>query len=184
MANYYSHFFIEPPIPTKDMTPLEDLVLSAMFMADQEGELTSFLADGAVNTMPEMSTADLKRGLEDSRSMGTPLFDLVEAQLKAEEGYGDPTLSLNLDLMTWESIFQPIIVRSSTLTYVTMKGVFTCSKMQSEGYGAEITLITASSISTKSLDMIRTGMIEDMQAQGLIPREDRLPPLPNDVGAS
>lgn len=149
MADYYTPTVIQPAIFETDMTPLERLVLGHVFDAETDSEGTYFFTEIGPSDCFGLPVDRLRAALARSQGSETILYDHFVRELAAlsEE---DAELDVDLGDIGWESIFQDIVRRSSTLDHVTAVAAFTCSRMRPDGFGGMATLITADAIKSKS----------------------------------
>jgi hypothetical protein len=149
MADYFTPTVIQPAIPAADITPLERLLLSHIFHAQPDGDAFYFCADEAPAEMIWLDRAPIEAALAQSNSIESTAVTLVTEQLARLPAY-NAEIELDLSGSCWQSIFQDIVRRSSTLRYVTAVSAFTCSKMRPDGFGGMAVLITASEVMGKS----------------------------------
>jgi len=161
MADYYSPTVIEPTIPNADMTPLERLLLSNIFEAEQDGEGWYFFAEEGPTDMISVSRAELEAALAASRTIDSSANAYIAEHL-AQIPAAKSEVDLDLGGTSWEFLFQDIVRRSTTLRYVIVIMSFTCSKMRPDGFGGAATLITADNVKGKSTyDIIEAFLNED-----------------------
>jgi hypothetical protein len=150
MADYFTPTVIQPAIPIADITPLERLLLSHIFNAEQDGQSLYFYADDRPSDMIWLDRAPIEAALAHSPS-GT---DSAAAAFVTEQLTRVPKdnveIELDVSTLSWEAIFQDIVRRSRTLRYVTAVSAFTCSKMRPDGFGGMAVLITADTVMGKS----------------------------------
>lgn len=170
MASYESPTIIQPTIPLTDMTPLEQLLLGEIFTAEPDGEGLYFFAESTTNDMPECDVEDLRDALAASVDATSEANAFVRGALGAARA-DDQTLTLDMSIISWECLFQDIVRRSSSLTYITAISAFTCSKMRVDGFGGLAVLITEKQIQGKSLDDVLNDFIDHARACGEIPED-------------
>ena len=152
MADYYSPTVLQPDIPTTDMTDLERLLLTEVFQSEPDGDGLYFFAETAVNQMVTLETASVVEALAASEGVESPALSLVREALAASPS-GAVWLDLDLTAtVTWEHIVQDVVRRSATLDHVIATSAFTCSRMDPDGFGGMVVLITADQILAKSTD--------------------------------
>lgn len=159
MADYFTTTIIQPNIPSADITPLERLILSRAFSAEEDGDGVYFFAEIGIDETPAIACAALSDALG-AADRPSRASDFVRAELDA---CTDRSGAIDLDLTktSWERFFQDIIRRSPTLSHVTVLQAFTCSKMRPDGFGGAAILITADAIRAKSTgDLIEEFMTE------------------------
>jgi hypothetical protein len=156
MADYFSKTVITPPIPLRDMTELEKLLLSAVFEHhdDQDGTRYFFAPECPQSVC--LRVADLRKALdatpEEEGSIRADIATLLRETTASEDDMID--LDTDFDGEEMEITLQDIVRRSKTLTEIVITTSFTCSKMRPDGFGGAITLVTADDIlsgSTQSL---------------------------------
>jgi hypothetical protein len=145
MADYFTSTVVQPDIPLADMTPLERLVLGAIFDIEESGGVVYFFARDGINDCPSLPIAALRDAWVQADGTPSRLHDLVTEQL-AETAADAEALELDLSVEGYECILQDIVRRSETLTHVSVVAAFTCSKMRADGFGGMATLITAKEI--------------------------------------
>ncbi|MDI7776589.1 hypothetical protein [Asticcacaulis sp. EMRT-3] len=168
MADYESPTIIQPIIPNADMTPLERLLLTEIFTGEPEGDGLYFFAEQSTNDMPEFDSSDLRAALQASEGHESQAAEFVREQL-AKAAPEDISITLDMSIISWEYLFQDIVRRSSTLTYVTAISAYTCSKMRTDGFGGVAVLITANEVRGKNLDDVLADMLDEAEANGEIP---------------
>jgi hypothetical protein len=153
MADYFSPTVIQQLIPIADMTPLERLVLSLIFDAESDGEAVYFHASLGPNDTIGLSISELRAAFDASARSDNTATTYIAARLAAVST-DDTDIEIDFSATSWEFIFQDIVRRSSTLSYVTAVTSFTCSKMRPDGFGGMAALITADAIVCKSTNDI------------------------------
>lgn len=170
MADYFSPTVIQPTIPIADMTPLERLILSHVFSAEQDGDELYLYADEGTSSIISVDRAELEEALAASQATPSELNDYVAkglASCPAGEQYIDLDLDASNGDISWEFILQDIVRRSRTLRYVTAVTSFTCSKMRADGFGGMAVLITADKIMGKSTADIIEDFLDDEGLAGV-----------------
>jgi hypothetical protein len=142
MANYFTPTVIEPPLPLADLTPLERLVLGAIFETDKTEDGLSCFAQEGVDDYPLLPIAALRDAWAQADGTPSRLHDLVTEQL-AETAADAEVFELDLSVEGCAFILQDIVRRSETLTHISVTAAFTCSRMCPGGFGGMATLITA-----------------------------------------
>lgn len=163
MASYYVPTVVQTTIPDTDMTPLERLVLSHMFTAEQDGAGTFFFADASPAECIDIAAAALRAAHRDSAGADSVLNAIVENRL-AEIAAADTSAELDLTDVSWSTIFQDIVRRSATLDEIAVSSAFTCSRMLPDGFGGMATLITAGSIRSCSTDEVLEQFRKELAA--------------------
>ena len=162
MADYFSPTVIQPAIPVADITPLERLLLSHIFVAEPDGDELYFYADERPADMIWLDRAPLEAALAQSPvtiNTGAAATFVIE-QLERVPA-DNVEIELDVSGMSWETIFQDIVRRSRSLRYVTAVSAFTCSKMSPDGFGGMAVLITPNAVVGKST----SDIIEDFLAK-------------------
>jgi hypothetical protein len=150
MADYYSPTVIQPTIPVADITPLERLLLSHIFVAEPDGEGLYFYADEGPADMIWLDRAAIEAALAQSpTTIDSTATSFVTGQL-AQVPADNVEIELDFSDRSWEAIFQDIVRRSPSLHYVTAVSAFTCSRMRPDGFGGMAIVITASAVMGKS----------------------------------
>ncbi|MBV1702882.1 MAG: hypothetical protein KGQ46_13795 [Hyphomicrobiales bacterium] len=174
MADYYSQTVIQQNIPISDMTVLERLVLEAMFQSDVENHALYFYHDEGPHEVIYLDRKELVAANDpkiDTGTLGTLILDAIN-----EAAPDSADIEVDLTAISWEVILQPIIARSSTLTYLTIVTSWTCSKMRPDGFGGMATLVTADIIESQSTYEIVEQWIGEM--------EDTTKPAPQGMSAA
>ncbi len=165
MTDYYSPTIIQETIPDADMTPLERLLLSNIFEAEEDRDGWYFFSEQGPATMIAIDRTELEASLARSKSIDSRANAYVTERLTAAPA-GETLIDLDMSATSWEFIVQDIVRRSKTLRYVTAITSFTCSKMRPDGFGGMAVLITADNVKGKSTHEV----IEDFLAEeGLEP---------------
>ena len=160
MADYFTPTVIQPPILATDITPLERLLLSHIFITQPVDETLYFYAEESPGFRATLSRAELAAALAASEAFTSSLNAYVAERLP-HLPTDDDTIVLDLSGMSWEFIFQDIVRRSKSLRYVTAVSSFTCSKMRPDGFGGMAALITAADVMGKST----RDILEDFLAE-------------------
>ena len=143
MADYFSQTVIQQPIPIADMTPLERLVLEEMFQSDDIGDTLYFYHEQGPSDMIWLDR------------------DHLAAALKASPDNCE--IVIDLSAISWESILQDIVRRSSTLRYLTIVTSYSCSKMRADAFGGSALIVTPTAIKGKSTDDILAEFIGEIE---------------------
>lgn len=165
MADYYTPTMLQQSIPDADMTPLERLLLSHIFDAEQDGDGWYFFSEqGPADTL-YVARAALEAAFAASERAGESAANRFVKEHLPDPQSGEPLPShLDLDLSTtsWEFILQDIVRRSSTLDYVSAVSSFTCSRMRPDGFGGAVVVISANEIMGKSTSDLLEEFIEQV----------------------
>ncbi len=165
MADYYSPTVVQQPLPLEDITPLEKLVLTAIFETEeleteQNGRALYCFASENVDVYTFLDAAEVREALEQSSSMPSRLYDLLRAQADhAAEGQSDFALDLSVD--GFDFILQDILRRSKSLNYISVATAFTCSKIHPNAFGGIVALITPEEIRSESTSEILERLLAD-----------------------
>lgn len=175
MAGYHSPTVIQQTIPSGDMTPLERLLLSHIFDAEEHDDGLYFHAETGPSDCLTLPLAELRATFAASDVSSTATTHIAERL----NGVGADDTSIEIDLsgrflgsgqrpaqgQAWELILQDIIRRSPTLDHVTTFSAFTCTKMRPDGFGGMAVLITADTIRGKSTN----HFLGDLLAESSMP---------------
>jgi hypothetical protein len=168
MTDYFSPTVIQPSIPLADMTPLERLVLGAIFDADPDGDALYFHSGLGPSDTIRLSTIELRAALDASTGTDSTAFARVAERLGgAEADADDGEIEIDLGGASWAFIFQDIVRRSPTLAHVTAVTSFTCSKMRPDGFGGMAVLITADAVIGKSTGDIIHDLLDQTEPGGI-----------------
>ncbi len=129
MAGYFSPTVIQETIPAADMTPLELLLLSHIFDAEQDGDGWYFFSAQGPSDLLYIARRELEAALAASQGAGENVANtFVIEQLSAQQTADPPPSHRDLDLSTtsWEFIMQDVVRRSAALSYVAAVSAFTC----------------------------------------------------------
>ena len=118
MVDYFTPTVIEPPLPLADITPLERLVLGAIFETEKT-EMACLHCPGKVNDCPSLPIAALRDAWVQADGTPSRLHDLVTEQL-AKTATDAEAFELDLSVEGYEFILQDIVRRSETLTHVSV----------------------------------------------------------------
>ena len=162
MADYYSPTVVQPTIPNADITSLELLLLSNIFDAESDGDGWYFSAYECPADIIWLNRTELEVALAGSQNVESEANTYIEKCL-ADTSEGAGEIELDLSITSWEFIFQSIVRRSATLTYITAVTSFTCSKMRPDGFGGMAVLITADIIKGKSTEDILHDFMDEAE---------------------
>jgi hypothetical protein len=164
MADYFSPTIIQQPIPVVDMTSLERLVLSRIFDAEPAGDALRFQAAFGPSEAIGLPIDMLRAALAASAGIDSTAAAYIAERLAVTPE--DATeIEIDFSGMSWESIIQDIVRRSSTLRYATAVTSFTCSTMRPDGFGGMAVLITTAAIMGKSTTDILEDFMAEIEAQ-------------------
>ncbi|WP_062767294.1 hypothetical protein [Sphingopyxis terrae] len=159
MADYFSQTVIRPDIPRAAMTALERKILGEIFEEEAVGDDVYFCASHGPGDLVFLDIAEARALLAEDEAIESSLADLARDVLARVDADADE-LELDLSVISFESIFQDIVKRSS-LDYVEVEAAWTCSKMRPDGFGGAATLITADDIQSVST----AGWLEEAVAR-------------------
>lgn len=158
-----------PSIPLADMTLLERSLLSLVFDAKDEGGSLSFYTRHGPSEVITLPRVDLAEMLEDSvdgsgSTANQHVAERLDAAPVGEEA--DPLDDFNLEITgaTWELILQDIVRRSSTIDEVVVKSTTVPDGPLFDELAASVTVITTSSIKSKSIAAALEDLKEDKLA--------------------
>jgi hypothetical protein len=149
MVDYFTPTVVEPPLPLADMTPLERLVLGAIFETDKAEDGLSCFAQEGVNDYPLLPIVPLRDAWAQADGTPSRLHDLVTEQL-AETAADAEAFELDLSVEGYAFILQDIVRRSTSLSHVSVTAAFTCSRMCPGGFGGMAMLVTKDAIISES----------------------------------
>jgi hypothetical protein len=160
MADYFTPTVVEPPLPLADMTPLEKLVLGAVFETRETDTGLHCHAWEGVNDCPSLPITALRDAWTQADGTPSRLRDFVTEQL-ANTGADAEAVDLDLSVDGYDFILQDIVRRSTSLSHVTVTAAFTCSKMHADGFGGMAMLITAEEIISESTNHLLEKWLAD-----------------------
>ncbi|MFZ5693277.1 MAG: hypothetical protein ACOY5F_18745 [Pseudomonadota bacterium] len=164
MADYHAPTVVTPMIPLADMTPLERLLLEAIFDCEYDDDHVYLFSETGASDMICVARDALVRAVEQSgRTPNSTVNAYIDKKLRDETDPTDPKNSyVDIDMTdtSWDFILQDIVKRSPTLDEIVVTTSFTCSRMRPDGFGGAVTLITADIISGKST----FDMLEDLRS--------------------
>lgn len=162
MADYYFPTVVQPDIPLADITPLEQLLLSQIFEAEQDGNAFYFFEEQAPQDMLWLDAGEAREALGHSQGVASEAAVMVaEALDQLEPAVED--LELDLSVQSYAFIFQDIIRRSATLSHVIVTSALTCSKMRPDGFGGMVMVITADKMLSSSTHEIECELLDRAQ---------------------
>ena len=172
MADYTSTTVFRNPIPVKDITPLERMILSDAFdMVVEAGELWFSACEG-INLTTKLTFDDASAiltpapiGAAHRQFPQEPLERHVLKLLREARLENCDTIMLDLSEkpFTWEEIVQGIVRRSASLTYIAIVTSMNCTKMDPDGFGGSAMLITKDQILERHTDEILDEWIEALK---------------------
>jgi len=163
MADYHTPTVVPQTIPNDDMTPLERLLLTNIFDADDMNGEHYFYAEESPQTMHTLDKSGLDAAIAASQDPPSSALPVIQEQLSHCEP-DQSTIYLDLSGFSWETIFQDIVRRSKKLEYVSVVSSFTCSKMEPTAFGGMAVVITGKAIRGKSTEDILEELLEEEEA--------------------
>lgn len=149
MADYYTYAVVHQIIPERMMSPLERLLLTAVFDFDLGDKGVYFYADNGPHSYVTLRRRDVGEALAATRvrsrlrpfiadrlGKANPERDFFDTDLSAFPGGDMPVV-----------ILQDIVRRSKgELPYVSIAYAYTCCKMRADGFGGMGVIITPSRV--------------------------------------
>jgi hypothetical protein len=163
MADYHTPTVVQQTIPNADMTPLERLLLTNIFDADESSGEHYFYAEESPQTMLALGKDELDAAIAASQERPSSVLPAIQEQLSRYEP-DQSTIYLDLSGVSWETILQNVVRRSNTLKFISVISSFTCSKMRSDAFGGMVVLITATNIRGKSTEDVLEELLEEEEA--------------------
>jgi hypothetical protein len=163
MSNCYTPTVVPQTVPNDDMTPLERLLLTNIFDADDINGKHYFYAEECPQTMLTLDKAELDAAIAASQEHPSSALPAIQEQLSHCEP-DQSIIYLDQSGFSWETIFQDIVRRSNKLDYISVISSFTCSKMEPTAFGGMAVLITGTSIRGKSTEDILEELLEEEEA--------------------
>jgi hypothetical protein len=168
MSDYYTPTVVQQTIPNCDMTPLERLLLTHIFDADESDGEHYFYAEESPQTMLALDRAELDAAIAASQEHPSSVLPTIQEQLSHCEP-DQSTISLDLSGFSWEAIFQDVVRRSNRIEYISIISSFTCSKMRPDAFGGLAVVITGTNIRGKSTEDILEELLEEEEAGPFAP---------------
>lgn len=165
MPDYYSSTIVQPKIPLSDMTATEFLLLCGIFECEIEDGNVYFFAEFGPSDMPELDMGEVKEALKSDADHPTQTSRWLEEQLD-RVGDNFDCLTVDISIKSYEFIFQEIVARSLTLSYVWLLTSHHCSKMRPDGFGGAASLITADQFRYKSTDEVLDDFFAELFPAG------------------
>jgi hypothetical protein len=168
MTDYYTPTVVQQTLPNDDMTPLERLLLTHIFDADEISGEYYFYAEESPQTMLTLERAELDAAIAASQEHPSSVLPTIQEQLSHCEP-DQSTIYLDLSGFSWEAIFQDVVRRSNTIKYISIISSFTCSKMEPNAFGGMAVVITGTNIRGKSTEDILEELLEEEEAGPFAP---------------
>ena len=166
MADYYSPFVISPPAPFADITPLEYLLLTHMLQSEEREDGLYLFCERDVECMPAVRAGELRQAYAGSFGVESSILSAVQLWLEEiiateDDDDTDFDLDAHLEHSPYLMMLQDITRRSKAVTYFTLSGAYTCTKMRADGFGGWAALIYADDIRMQSTnDLLETFINE------------------------
>lgn len=170
MADYLTPTVVQPNIPEKHISPLEWLLLTKMFTFTRYGEELYFYSEDGPSILFNVERSKLQDALSASQDRPSSLASEITNQIQ-KTPQDQSEIEIDLSVVAWETLFQDIVRRADTLSYVTVVSSFTCTKMRPDAFGGMAVIITEDTIFGKSTN----DFIEDFLAEHLPNADDSLP---------
>lgn len=167
MADYHTPTVVTPPLPERDITPLERLVLGLSFDAETDGEgRVYFHSECGPSSVITLPVDDLRSAHSASCEQAHSTIAQKVTELLARHDAGDDQPDeIDIDLSEadsdWPLILQDIVRRSAAVDEIVVTAAFTCSRMRPDGFGGSVMLITPEAILYRST----SDMLEEMWEQ-------------------
>lgn len=165
MADYYSTTIVQPKIPLADMTASEFLLLSRMFQHDVIEGAAYFFTESGPTDMPEFEMSEVTQALATDAGHDNQAAQWFQDRLK-DRGEAQEYITIDMSTKSYEFIFQDIIGRSDTLTYVWVVTSYQCSKLRPDGFGGAASVITADQFRFKSTDDLVDDFLTELFPHG------------------
>lgn len=162
MADVFFPTVIQPDIPESAMTPLERLLLDAIFQQESEGGRVYFFSRDGSNDMPSLLVAEVCAALAsqpDTESRATS--HVCKAFASRTFDPKSAWLTLDLSVTGWAFIFQDIVRRCEALDHVTVTTAWTSTRIDPDSVGGSVMVITADAVRFKATDELVDEMLAD-----------------------
>ena len=168
MTNYATPTVVPQTISNDDMTPLERLLLTNIFDADDINGEHYFYAEESPQTLLTLDKGELDAAIAASQEHPSSALPAIREQLSHCEP-DQSIIYLDLSGFSWEAILQDVVRRSKTLEYISVISSFTCSKMEPTAFGGMAVVITGTAIRGKSTEDILEELLEEEEAGPFAP---------------
>ncbi|PKP94722.1 MAG: hypothetical protein CVT77_01570 [Alphaproteobacteria bacterium HGW-Alphaproteobacteria-16] len=173
MTDFQSQIVILPAIPQQDVTPLERLLLTAMFdhRVDEHG--IHFHSQAGLRERVAFTLAELRTAVQQTNGQSPAALDVLRATFDLATDHG-PHIGFDLSITAWEWLLQDIVRRSEKLDHIAVVAGYTCDDIgrYPHALGGIATVVTADQLAAKSLD----ECLIDLQVDLL---DRSWPPAPN-----
>ena len=175
MIDFPSFSSVQPAIPEGDMTPLERLVLTAMFDHLPAPHGFRFYSRTGIREGLVLPLDRLRASAIESHDRSPAAVNLLEAAIDLMT-LGDGTIGFDLTAQAWETLFQDIVARSATIDRISILTVHRGIAIENALAvpAGSVTVITADRIAGKTL----YDCLYDLEAELFGVAED--PPLLED----
>ncbi len=158
MAEHFEITIVREAIPVTDISPLELMLLSRVFVAVCIEDAWYFHAMRAPGCFAIAKRAAWQEAIDATRDFAGTATDIVFDQMSKASGE-----EIEIDLMEvgWEFLLQDILRRSATLRYVSVVSVSTCSRIRGDSFGAGAWLITPDKVLVNSTEAMIKDFLQD-----------------------
>lgn len=170
MADYHFPTVVDAELAIADMTPLERLILCAVFDAEEIGDdrlyLYAEVGPGSVapTTLRELRAAHAASAAIDSAANAA--VAAILARHDAADDVGEEDI-VDVDLSEAEfnevRILQDIVRRSTVLDEIVVWSAFTCTRMRRDVFGGSVTCITPDAVQYRSTSGMLQAMLNEAQ---------------------
>jgi hypothetical protein len=147
MADYYSQCVVSPTLPLTDLTAAERLVLCAIFDSEVDEQDLYLFAEISRSSSITLELPDALVALSATAAASAATRLLSKGVADTPEG--EDLVEIDVE-DAWTEIFQEIVRRSDTLSFVAIETGLTCSRMRSDGFGGAAVVVTADTCDTMS----------------------------------
>ena len=178
MTENHSPTVVRPSIPAGAITPLELALLTAMFEHEADGDALYFFASEGASSSVSLDIAEAKTLLAAETIVEGEITAFVRDRL-AQAGPDDVELELDLSDLDETHIFQPIVRRCDALDHVVITSAWTCTRMQPDGFGGSVTVVTAGHVFWSSTHEMEAQLLDraDYGDPGCAPGHGKHPVL-------
>ncbi len=174
---------ITPAIPLHDMTPLERLVLSHIFDAEETEEGLLLYSDrGAAKTVSLPAEAVIAAYPVSRRTPDSELNQVMARYWRAQIDLQD-TIDVDLSETSWEIFLRDIVARSVRLSEIRVLEWYRHPSQAPDSFGVNVMLITATGAAGRSSDDLFEELRADSENQTPAEGFRRSPGVPDLAGA-
>ncbi|ESQ79257.1 hypothetical protein [Asticcacaulis sp. YBE204] len=169
MADYHSTAVIQPDVPIADLSPLEALLLSHMVDVALNGDGLYLCIETGVNSLVQVAINELRTAHQNSTGYDSQLQSVVDQWLTEIPTNAEETDDTEFDFDThltenaYILILQDVLRRSTTRSFFTVNGAYTCTKMRPDGFGGWAAFVTPTEIHRMSTDSWIESMFETLK---------------------